>query len=234
MKEDNFDNIRQKDKNLRNAIWQEEQELPLMPSDLNARLMQRVEEEEMATKKWQRCSRFLWPTVAAACVAALIAVLFTSPKDSHDDVTKQTATVASVEKQEKATECIKKVTPIVSPTLSDKKPIKKEKIRKNTETPKKPVIMREKAPNRQVLLAQETSNEKDDDMYISTEIENKQTSSAIVTLNENDIPITRPENLKHTPEEIALMRKQANEAYQKWVELELEISKYNIDQITQK
>ena len=55
-----------------------------------------------------------------------------------------------------------------------------------------------------------------------------------VTLTERDIPITRPENYKYTPEEIALLKKQANEAYLKWVELELEISRYTLEQTAQK
>ena len=49
-------------------------------------------------------------------------------------------------------------------------------------------------------------------------------------LTERDIPITRPENYEYTPEEIALMKKQDREAYLKWVELELEIAKYNQEQ----
>jgi hypothetical protein len=53
------------------------------------------------------------------------------------------------------------------------------------------------------------------------------------TLTERDIPITRPENYKYTPEEIALMKKQAAEAYLKWVELELEIAKHNMEQTAQ-
>ena len=53
------------------------------------------------------------------------------------------------------------------------------------------------------------------------------------TLTERDIPITRPENYKHTPEEIALLKRQADEAYLKWVELELEIAKYNLEQTAQ-
>ena len=44
MKEDNIDTLRQQDTNLRNAIGLEEEALPTMPADLNARLMQRVEE----------------------------------------------------------------------------------------------------------------------------------------------------------------------------------------------
>jgi hypothetical protein len=54
------------------------------------------------------------------------------------------------------------------------------------------------------------------------------------TLTDSDIPITRPENYKYTPEEIALMKKQAAEAYLKWVELELEIAKHNMEQTAQK
>ena len=53
------------------------------------------------------------------------------------------------------------------------------------------------------------------------------------TLTDSDIPITRPENYKYTPEEIALMKKQAAEAYLKWVELELEIAKHNMEQTAQ-
>ena len=56
----------------------------------------------------------------------------------------------------------------------------------------------------------------------------------VTTLTERDIPITRPENYKYTPEEIALLKKQANEAYLKWAELELEISKYNLEQASSK
>ena len=52
-------------------------------------------------------------------------------------------------------------------------------------------------------------------------------------LTERDIPITRPENYKYTPEEIALLKRQAAEAYLKWVELELEIAKHSQEQTAQ-
>ena len=55
----------------------------------------------------------------------------------------------------------------------------------------------------------------------------------MVTMSERDIPITRPENYKYTPEELAQLKKQAAEAYLKWVELELEISKNNLQQTAQ-
>ena len=56
---------------------------------------------------------------------------------------------------------------------------------------------------------------------------------ATEVLTERDIPITRPENYKHTPEEIALLKRQAAEAYLKWVELELEIAKHSQEQTAQ-
>jgi hypothetical protein len=61
-----------------------------------------------------------------------------------------------------------------------------------------------------------------------------QGGGSVVMLTERDIPITRPENYKYTPEEIALLKQQANEAYLKWVELELEISKYTLEKMAQK
>ena len=45
MKEDYIETLRQQDTNLRDAIRLEEEAMPPMPADLNARLMQRVEEE---------------------------------------------------------------------------------------------------------------------------------------------------------------------------------------------
>ena len=56
---------------------------------------------------------------------------------------------------------------------------------------------------------------------------------ATEVLTERDIPITRPENYKYTPEEIALLKRQAAEAYLKWVELELEIAKHSQEQTAQ-
>ena len=91
-----------------------------------------------------------------------------------------------------------------------------------------------------VLLAQETpavetpatpTVEEIRDLAVA---ETAKPQSQPVTLTERDIPITRPENYQYTPEELALMKKQANEAYLKWVELELEISKCNLEQTAQK
>jgi hypothetical protein len=87
MKEDHIDTLRQQDTNLRDAIRLEEEALPPMPVDLNARLMQRVEEERAKGIAKRKRTRILWPLVAAACVAALIAVLLTPPKGTPEDET---------------------------------------------------------------------------------------------------------------------------------------------------
>ena len=90
------------------------------------------------------------------------------------------------------------------------------------------------------LLAQETTAAEPVTPEVKTEGEQQAElaqavaqDAKLVTLTEHDIPITRPENYKYTPEEIALMKKQANEAYMKWVELELEIAKNNLEQTAQ-
>jgi hypothetical protein len=90
---------------------------------------------------------------------------------------------------------------------------------KKNETPS--VMPQEKSAVTEQLLAQETKPAE------------KKVEEKSVTLTERDIPITRPENYKYTPEEIALMKKQANEAYLKWVELEMEIAKNNLEQTAQ-
>ena len=61
MKEDRLNTLRQQDAALRKAIRMEEQELPQMPTDLNARLMKRMEQQKPIAK-----TRRLWPWVAAA------------------------------------------------------------------------------------------------------------------------------------------------------------------------
>ena len=90
------------------------------------------------------------------------------------------------------------------------------------------------------LLAQETTATESVTPEVKAEEEAKPELAQAVTqdakpmtLTERDIPITRPENYKYTPEEIALLKKQADEAYLKWVELELEIAKHHLEQTAQ-
>jgi hypothetical protein len=217
MNEDQLNTLRQQDINLRDAIRMDEMERPQMPADLNARLMKRVGEE---SAKPQR-RRMLWPWIAAACVAGVIAVYLTPPKASSP-------TPLQVERGVVAQkECQPKVeTPSIeqpSTELPAKQPVQTPVKRIVAKVQPKEVEVSEPVAE-EPLLAQEVED---------PVVEKKAKVERTVTLTERDIPITRPENYKYTPEEIALMKKQANEAYMKWVELELEIAKNNLEQTAQ-
>ena len=219
MNEDKLNTLRQQDMNLRDAIRMDEMERPQMPADLNARLMKRMGEE---SAKPQR-RRMLWPWIAAACVAAVIAVYLTPPKDVVGKVNEAPVVAAKVEQ------------PVVTPEQSaatTNPTVTQQQAMQPVQTPVKRIVAKVQPKEVEVsepvaeepLLAQEVE---------APVAEKKAKVERTVTLTERDIPITRPENYKYTPGEIALMKKQANEAYMKWVELELEIAKNNLEQTAQ-
>ena len=81
MKEEDMNHLRQQDQNLRDALRQEEAALPQMPADLNARLMQRVGDEQ------PKQHRTVWRWMAAAaCLLLLIGIGFTLlPQQQQDE-----------------------------------------------------------------------------------------------------------------------------------------------------
>ena len=229
MNEDKLKALLEQDKNLRDAIRMEEAEGPQMPADLNARLMQRVQHpsaKERSKKKW-------WPWIAAACVAGFMIVYLTPPKDTTMGTdTNQEVAVKVEPKQAKPQQDVQQK--IILPEAPAKEapkqiaqstPAKPKK--QQTPVVAEPQIAQETAPAETVSI--ETL--KAETMKAETPAI---AQAATTTLTERDVPITRPENLKYTPEEMALMKKQANEAYLKWVELELEIAKYHLEQTAQK
>ena len=222
MNEDKLKALLQQDINLRDAIRQEEAERPQMPADLNARLMQRVAQE-----KKQKRTRMVWPWIAAACVAGIMVVFLTPPKQTIEEKEIVAKVEKKVEKkQESKPEAPLKVEPKVTPAAPAKRPQQQRKPVAPTTAPKQ-LIAQEIAPieagNKQVTVSDEPTA-KSHELTASTKTK---------MLTERDIPITRPENYKYTPEEIALMKRQANEAYLKWVELELEIAKHCQEQTAQ-
>ena len=217
MNEDQLNTLRQQDANLRDAIRMDEMELPQMPADLNARLMKRVSEENTQQQKRRR---MLWPWIAAACVAAVIAVYLTPPKDTASPLTPLQEARGTTEAENVVEAPVNNAEqPAVQPVQIPVKRIIAKVQPKKSETPS--VKPQEEDIATEQLLAQETKRAE------------KKVEEKSVTLTERDIPITRPENYKYTPEEIALMKKQANEAYLKWVELEMEIAKNNLEQTAQ-
>ena len=81
MKEEDMNHLRQQDRNLRDALRQEEAELPQMPADLNARVMQRVGDEQ------PKHSRTMWRWMAAAaCLLLIIGIGYALlPKEQQDE-----------------------------------------------------------------------------------------------------------------------------------------------------
>ena len=220
MREDKINNLAQTDVNLRDAILQEEQQLPQMPVDLNARLMQRISAQQ------PRRQRRVWPWIAAACVAAILVVYLTPPKfwqGSADD-TAQTDVRRQLDVRG---QCPGSDLPGSRPLTSRPaelataaKPKAKKILRRN------PVVVPDK------LMAAQTASDSAQPVLVAAAA--PQPAAKMKVITERDIPITRPENYQHTPEEIALLKKQAAEAYLTWVELELEISRNNIEPAMQK
>ena len=231
MNENQYDLLCQQDQNLREALRQEATELPPMPDDLNDRVLQRIGAQQKRPAKVHR----LWPWIAAACVAAVMVVWLMPPKTSPPAPLAKDRGVVTPNTQKVEEPVIAKVeTTIAQPTA---KPVTAKKVRRQTApTERDTVLIAQEAialtdaPEAEAPLAAATPTVPDG---FSAE-EPKPTEPKPVTLTERDIPITRPENYKYTPEEIALLKKQADEAYLKWVELELEIAKHHLEQTAQK
>ena len=228
MKEEELNTLRQQDLNLRDALRLDEAELPQMPSDLNARLMQRVADEQKRTRK--ATVRRLWPWVAAACVAAFIAVNVTPPKSANERGQSQ-ASLSYAEREQTRPKVKDALAPqdkgqvaeAAQPQIAEVKTVQKATVK-----PRKQQTTIAEAETVQVETVTATVEEPKQQLAQATTPKVK-----MQTLTEHDIPITRPENYKYTPEELAQLRKQADEAYLKWVELELEISKNNLQQTAQ-
>lgn len=221
MREDKINNLAQTDVNLRDAILQEEQQLPQMPVDLNARLMQRISAQQ------PRRQRRVWPWIAAACVAAILVVYLTPPKFWQGGGADYTAQTDVRRQLDVRGQCPGSDLPGSRPLTSRPaelataaQPKAKKKLRRN------PVVVPDK------LMAAQTAPDSAQPVLVAAAA--PQPAAKMKVITERDIPITRPENYQHTPEEIALLKKQAAEAYLKWVELELEISRNNLEQAMQK
>ena len=223
MKEDKLDTLRQKDNALREALRQDEAELPQMPADLNTRLIKR-----MAQHPHRSALRRLWPWIAAACVVAFIVVNIMPSKVSPPAPLAKERRVITPDTQKVGKPMIAEVEMKASqPTVAPKR-AEKAKVRTNIAKRNATLIAQE------ATVAEPVTSEVKAEEVPKTEIVQAATpKTKPVMLTERDIPITRPENYKYTPEEIALLKKQANEAYVKWVQLELEIAKYNLEQMAQ-
>jgi hypothetical protein len=237
MTEEKINAFRQTDANLRNALEMDEAERPQMPADLNERLMQRMAKEQKQPR------RIVWPWIAAACVAGIMVIWLMPPRATTTDVVAENTVIeqpANINKVEETPVAKVEENSVAKVETETPAPVATPVKAKGTKV-KNTVVKRDAA-----LLAQDAKTAQTPTAETKTlpavEEVNKELAVAetakpqekMVTLTERDIPITRPENYKYTPEELALMKKQANEAYLKWAQLELEIAKYNLEQTAQK
>lgn len=243
----------QQDENLREALRQDEAALPQMPPDLNDRLMKRLNQ-----KKRQRHFT-VWPCVAAACVAAVLVIWLPPRENGGEAMTSSgelTAHSNSLTTEQDSRMSQQETKEIVSPTTVKERLVTNpdthdRRICNSTERAEQknqdlqfaqstePKKHSETSQKTEELLAQERTAYQPKEMaangeMVPTDLPCKQAKPQQVVLTERDIPISRPENYHYTPEELALMRRQANEAYIKWLELELEIMKYQQEQIAKK
>ena len=238
MTEEKINAFRQTDTNLRNALKMDEAERPQMPADLNERLMQRMAKEQKQPR------RIVWPWIAAACVAGIMVIWLMPPKaTTTTDVVAENTVIkqpTNINKVEETPEAKVEETPVAKVETEAPAPIAtpvKAKVAKvkTTVVKRDAALLAQDAKTTQAPTAETTTlpavEEANKELAVA---ETAKPQEKMVTLTERDIPITRPKNYQYTPEEIALMKKQANEAYLKWAELELEISKYNLEQASSK
>ena len=237
MREDKINNWAQTDVNLRDAIQQEELQLPQMPADLNARLMQRMSAQQ------PRRQRRVWPWIAAACVAAILVVYLTPPKfwqGGGADYTAQTDVRGRDPGRSLPGHCpLTSAADSLKPQQPDVRGLDPGSDLPGTcPLTSRPAQLATAADSAADLAPDsadlpQTSLISDAQPVLVAEAA-PQPAAKMKVITERDIPITRPENYQHTPEELALLKKQAAEAYLKWVELELEISRNNLEQAMQK
>ena len=215
-----------KDTDLREALRRKYSDTPQLPADLMASMKQRMEEPKQAPKP-----RILWRWMAAAaCLLFIISIGFTLwPMHEAQTVQPQVAQ----KKDQPQTEQPKAIEISNVDQVAVQEPQTESQAEPKAEPAKVRVQQMVAQPEPKTELAKaETATEPTEEIIVDTPPAPE--TDMAKTLTERDIPITRPENYKYTPEELALLKKQASEAYLKWVELELEISRYTLEQTAQK
>ena len=247
MTENDLYTILQRDDNLREAIRRREQKQSTMPADLNDRLMKRLgptpnpipglcpPTRSLSPRKG-RTKSLRW-LAAAACLLIIIGIGVALMPSKESPSSGEFAIRQSGVGDLKSPEAIKNHR-IANPNTQD------SRITNSTE-PKAMAVAEtktvRKSPQKAAPMQTASIEQKDSSLFTLHSSLQKNDSSLITlhsslkpaVLTERDIPITRPENYRYTPEEIALLKKQADDAYVKWVQLELEIAKYNLEQMAQ-
>jgi len=200
-------------------------------------LYDQIMEERKAAEK-PKLSRKIWPWLIAACVAGIIALILAPPKQIDSPIS--TPQIAQQPVKNTDSTQVQQEEELMAEVAPQKQFEAEKETTEKKDQPSVTPIQKKSVTNPEIIRAEDTSLLAENSSENSTNVEEKASKEAdhliakketpVRTLTERDIPITRPENLKYTKEELALMKQQANEAYLKWVELELEIAKYNLEQ----
>jgi len=234
MNENDINRILRADDSLREAVRRREQRQPPMPAGLNERLMQRIEKEVPA--KPENTRRQVWLWMAAASVAAIMIVLLMPPKENGDEAAPCSGEFAIRQNGvgDLKSPQAEKDHRITNPDTQDSRIAYSSELKAIAKSKTENKHKRKAAPRQELLLAVDQGDRSLDSVQNHEPVPLIHQAEAKPTvLTECNLPITRPENYRYTPEEIALLKKQANEAYIKWMQLELEISKYNLEQMAQ-
>ena len=240
MTENDLYTILQRDDNLREAIRRREQKQSTMPADLNDRLMKRLEATPSLPPRGEERTKSLpyWGRLvgAAACLLIIIGIGVALMPSKESPSSGGFAIRQDGVGDLKSPEAIKNHR-IANPNTQDSRIT-------NSSEPKAMAVAESKTIRKSKKKAApiQTASIEQKDSSLITHNSSPRNDSSLFTLHsslqpavltERDIPITRPENYRYTPEEIALLKKQADDAYVKWVQLELEIAKYNLEQMAQ-
>lgn len=189
-------------------------------------LKDKVMNEARAVSRPRRLRLIPW--LAAACVAGILVIFLTPPKDSGT-ATSENVTAATTENVAATTSGSVAATTSKSSTVADigqngqqgsVKPKTAENPQKEKYIAAAPAKRKRTADGHAPKECRQTAATRDS-------LDNGQWATLI---SETDLPITCPENAKYTPEEIEQLKRQARQAYLNWIRLEIEIASHNLQQ----
>lgn len=178
--------------------------------------------------------------IAAACVAGILVIFLTPPKDSPPMATAINTPTTAKNTHASGNNTVAHViqnrqpgsmTPEAAVVRAKEKHLTATAERKRTAARHAPRVCLQavtvEQPTGQSIKATEDSSQVNGAVPIGGSGDNGQLAAAIP---EADLPITCPENMEYTPEEIELLKRKARQAYLNWIKLEMEIASHNLKQ----
>lgn len=188
-------------------------------------LKDKVMNEARAVSRPRRLRLIPW--LAAACVAGILVIFLTPPKDNNK------ATPAARVAKIRQTEQPRSVTSIETGILGKEKYIAAVPAeRKRTDTRRTSPKCRQTATTGKEIATKygETTDNSNTNADTATAAGSPNDAQWATLISETNLPITCPENAKYTPEEIEQLKRQARQAYLNWIRLEIEIASHNLQQ----